>query len=221
MISETGQHVVVADLDAARAEAVATGLRSEGLSAESASCDAADRVATEALCETLGPVDALINLAGVARNDLLVRITDADFDLTIATHLKACLNTMRAFLPQMRKRGYGRVVNMSSTAARGTFGGASYAAAKGGIEALTRTAAFEMAQSGVTANCVAAGLVNAGMFLTVPQNYQDESISRIPMRRAAQPEEIGACIRFLASPEASYVTGQTLFACGGLTIGPI
>jgi 3-oxoacyl-[acyl-carrier protein] reductase len=223
-LAETGMQVVLADLDGARAEEAAAALRGEGLDLLAASCDAASAEQVEALAARLkaeGPVDAVVAMAGVVRNDLLVKVKDADFDLTIATHLNGTLNAMRAFLPAMRKRGHGRFVTMSSVAARGSFGGASYSAAKAGIEGLTRTAAIEMAKSGVTVNCVAPGLVNAGMFLTVPQDYQQTSLASVPMGRAAEPAEVGACVRFLASDEASYVTGQTLYICGGLSIGPL
>jgi 3-oxoacyl-[acyl-carrier protein] reductase len=110
---------------------------------------------------------------------------------------------------------------MSTVAARGSLGGASYSAAKAGIEGLTRTAANEMAKSGVTVNCVAPGLVDAGMFLTVPKAYQESSLAAVPMGRAADPAEVAHCVRFHASAEASYVTGQTLYICGGLSIGPL
>jgi 3-oxoacyl-[acyl-carrier protein] reductase len=160
----------------------------------------------------------LVNLAGIFRNDINVKVKDEDFD---ATHLKTTLNSMRTFLPGMRKRGYGRVVNTTSSAVRGTVGGAFYSAAKGTIEAMSRTAAFEMASAGVTVNCVALGLINTGIFLPVKKEYQDQSLERIPMRRAGKASEVAACIRFLASDDASYVIGQTLYACGGLKIGPI
>lgn len=220
-----GQHVIVVDLSGERAEAVAAELRSNDLSAHSEACDTTDRTAVDALRERIdaryGTVDVLVNLAGVVRNDILVKVKDEDFALTMATHLDSTLNSMRAFLPDMRKRGYGRVVNTSSTAARGTFGGASYAAAKGAIEALSRTAALELAKFGVTVNCVAPGLIRAGIFLTVPDDYQQQAIGHVPMGRAGEAGEVAACIRFLASGEASYITGQTLYVCGGLTIGPV
>ena len=220
-----GRHVIVVDLSAEKSESVAAEMRGAGLRADAEACDATDRAAVDALRERIearhGPVDVLVNLAGVVRNDIVVKVRDEDFSLTMATHVNSTLNTLRAFLPGMRKRGYGRVVNTSSTAARGTFGGASYASAKGAIEALSRTAAFELARSGVTVNCVAPGLIRTGIFLTVPDDYQQQAIGHVPMGRAGEAEEVAACIRFLASDEASYVTGQTLYVCGGLTIGPV
>ena len=224
-LAEAGHRLVIADQAADKAESVARALSAERFDADGEGCDVTAPAEVEALRERIearhGPADILVNLAGVVRNDILVRVKDADFALTMATHVNGTLNAMRVFLPGMRKRGYGRVVNTSSTAARGTFGGASYATAKGAIEAMSRTAAFEMAKFGVTVNCVGPGLIRAGIFLTVPEDYQKKGIDSTPMGRAGEPEEVAACIRFLASDEASYVTGQTLYVCGGLTIGPI
>lgn len=224
-LAEAGHKVVIVDFNAERARTVAEDIAGKGFDANFDACDATRHEDVEALRERVearhGPADILVNLAGVVRNDILVKIKDEDFALTMSTHVNGTLNSMRAFLPGMRKRGYGRVVNTSSTAARGTFGGASYATAKGAIEAMSRTAAFEMAKFGVTVNCVAPGLIRAGIFLTVPKEYQDKSIQSIPMGRAGEAEEVGGVIRFLASDDASYVTGQTLYCCGGLTIGPI
>ena len=102
---------------------------------------------------------------------------------------------------------------------RGTVAGSAYAAAKGAIEGITRSAAVELAKHGVTVNCVAPGLIDAGMFLTVPEDFRDASSSRIPMGRLGTAAEVGSCVAFLASAEASYVTGQTLVVCGGLSVG--
>jgi 3-oxoacyl-[acyl-carrier protein] reductase len=182
-----------------------------------------DRAAVEeavrSIVDSHGRLDIVVNLAGVIRNQLLVKIEDDDFDLVLATHVRGTLNTMRAAIPHMRERGYGRIVNTSSLAARGSIAGASYGAAKGAIEGLTRSAAIEVARYGITVNCVAPGLIAAGMFLTVPQSYQEESAAKIPMQRLGLPEEVAACVSFLASPAASYVTGQTLLICGGLSLG--
>jgi 3-oxoacyl-[acyl-carrier protein] reductase len=223
-LARDGGQVVLADLDGGRAASVAGELSAAGLDVRGEVCDAASAEQVEALRDRVegeGALDALVAMAGVVRNDLLVKVKDQDFNLTLATHLNGTLNALRAFLPAMRRRGYGRCVTMSSVAARGSLGGASYSAAKAGIEGLTRTAAIEMAKSGVTVNCIAPGLVDAGMFLTVPKAYQESSLAAVPMGRAADPAEVAACVRFLASAEASYVTGQTLYVCGGMSIGPL
>lgn len=215
--------MVAADLDAAAAERVAAELRDAGASASALALDVRDAeavdVAVAGVVEEHGSLDVLVNLAGALRNQVLTRIGDEDFELVLATHLKGTLHTMRAATPAMRANGYGRIVNMSSIAARGSIAGSAYGAAKGGIEGLTRAAAMEVAKHGITVNCLAPGLVNAGMFLSVDKAYQAEVTARIPAGRLGEADEIAACVTFLASPGASYVTGQTLVVCGGLSLG--
>jgi 3-oxoacyl-[acyl-carrier protein] reductase len=222
-LAQAGAHVVAADLDEAAAERVAADLRSEGASASAIGLDVRDAGAVGAavagVVQRHGSIDVVVNLAGALRNQMLVNIDDDDFELVLATHLKGALHTMRAAIPTMRANGYGRIVNMSSIAARGSISGSSYGAAKGGLEGLTRSAAMEVARHGITVNCVAPGLVNAGMFLTVDADYQAEVTARVPMRRLGEAAEIAACVTFLASRAASYVTGQTLLVCGGLSLG--
>jgi 3-oxoacyl-[acyl-carrier protein] reductase len=222
-LAAAGHHVLICDVDNKAAEATSWELRDGGGSAEHVCVDVTDRRAVDeavrAAVDSHGRLDVVVNLAGVIRNQLLVKIDDDDFDHVIATHVHGTLNTMRAVIPHMIERQFGRIVNMSSIAARGSIAGASYGAAKGAIEGITRSAAMEVAQHGITVNCVAPGLIAAGMFLTVPESYQEESAARIPMRRPGRPEEVAACVTFLASSQASYVTGQTLFVCGGLSLG--
>lgn len=224
-LAEAGHRVVVSDRNGDAAATVAAALVAKGYAAHGEACDATSAAEVEAMKVRIeqanGPVDILVTMAGVIRNDLLVKVKDEDFDLVFATHVKSTLNAMRSCLPGMRERGYGRVVTMSSLAGRGSVAGASYAAAKSGIEGLTRTAAIEMARYGVTVNCVAPALIDAGMFRTVPKEYQDKGVQAIPMRRPGEPREVAACVRFLASDDASYVTGQVLTVCGGMSISPL
>ena len=219
----TGAHVVASDVDERAATELASELERTGGSASGMGLDVRDRSAVDTLIasvvEELGRIDVLVNLAGTLRNQTLLKIDDHDFDLVMSTHLKGTLHTMRAALPPMRANGYGRIVNMSSIAARGSIAGSAYGAAKGAIEGLTRSAAMEVARYGITANCVAPGLISAGMFMTVDKAYQDAATSRIPMGRLGEAEEVASCVAFLASPAAGYVTGQTLVVCGGLSLG--
>jgi 3-oxoacyl-[acyl-carrier protein] reductase len=222
-LARRGNRVVVSDVDAAGADRVAADLALDGGLGEAAPLDVTDRPAVEALVARVtdehGGLDVLVNLAGVIRNAPLTRIDDGDFRATLATHLEGTLNTMRAVARGMRANRYGRIVNMSSIAQRGSIAGGSYGAAKGAIEGLTHSAALELAPHGVTVNCVAPGLIGAGMFMTTAREYQDELAARVPMQRFGEPEEVAACVSFLASAEASYVTGQTLLVCGGLSVG--
>jgi 3-oxoacyl-[acyl-carrier protein] reductase len=214
--------VVATDMDTERLAGLAAGgeqpqalsLRElDVLAPSSADAVVADVVRAQ------GRIDVLVNLAGVVRNQMLHKIVDSDFELTMGTHLLGTLHTMRAVAPVMRTAKYGRIVNMSSIAVRGSIAGSAYGAAKGAIEGLTRAAAMELAPHGVTVNCVAPGVVAAGMFLTVPAEYQAQSIARVPMGRACTPEEVADTVAFFCSSRASYITGQSLFVCGGLSVG--
>ncbi|WP_133901479.1 SDR family oxidoreductase [Actinophytocola oryzae] len=179
---------------------------------------AVDALVADVLAEG-GRLDVLVNLAGVVRNQVLHKIADTDFGLTISTHVLGTMHTMRAAAPAMRSARYGRIVNMSSIAVRGSIAGSAYGAAKGAIEGMTRAAAMELAPHGVTVNCVAPGVVDAGMFRTVPKDYQEQSVARVPMRRPGTAREVADVVAFFSSPAAGYVTGQSLFVCGGLSLG--
>jgi 3-oxoacyl-[acyl-carrier protein] reductase len=181
--------------------------------------DVTDADAVDALIGSLERLDVVVNLAGVIRRAPLARISNEDFRLTMETHAEGTLNTMRAAAPLMRANGYGRIVNTSSIAFRGTVAGGSYGAAKGAIEGLTHSVALELAPDGITVNCIAPGLIDAGMFQSTPEQYRQELTDRVPMGRLGTPADIAACVAFLASEEAGYVTGQTLTVCGGLTLG--
>jgi 3-oxoacyl-[acyl-carrier protein] reductase len=222
-LAQTGAYVVVVDIAAERAAAVVETLEQAQFCGSYAVCDVSRADAVQDLRDRIiqehGRLDILINLAGTIRNAVLTKVMDEDFLLTMASHAHATLNTMRAFAPNMKANHYGRIVNTSSIAVLGAVAATSYSAAKGAIEGMSRSAAIELAAHGITVNCVAPGVIATGMFLTTPKEFQENLIARTPMRRAGRPQEIAACIRFLASEEASFVTGQTLFACGGVSLG--
>ncbi|WP_216695262.1 SDR family NAD(P)-dependent oxidoreductase [Dietzia psychralcaliphila] len=223
-LSAAGYHVCVFDINADATAATVAEVQELGGWASSHTGDLTDRSFIEAagaeITTQFGAPTALVTLAGAVRNAVLSKITDADFTLVLDTHLRATLYCLQVFVPAMKQAGNGRVVTMSSVAARGAVAGISYGAAKGGIEALTRSAALELAPFGVTVNCVAPGIVATGMFMSTPEEFREQQLASVPMKRAAEPDEVAACVGFLASGASSYVTGQVLTVCGGLTVGP-
>ena len=172
--------------------------------------------AVEAAGTTLGgPVLGLVNNAGVRADDLAVSIEDDAWDIVLDTNLTAAFRLTRQALRGMVRARFGRVVNVASVVGpRANAGQANYAAAKSGLIGFTRTAATEVARRGVTINAVAPGFIRTDMTADVLQNG---ALDAIPARRAGEPDEVAACVRFLASNDAGYVTGTTLFVDGGLS----
>ena len=163
----------------------------------------------------LGPVLALVNNAGVARDGLAIQLEDDDWDAVIATNLSAAFRLARDSLRGMIKARYGRVVNITSVVGtKANVGQSNYAAAKAGLIGMTKTIAAEVARRGVTVNAVAPGFIATGMTEELPA---DELAKVIPARRQGTPEEVAAAVRFLASDDAGYMTGTTLYVDGGMS----
>jgi 3-oxoacyl-[acyl-carrier protein] reductase len=162
-----------------------------------------------------GPVLALVNNAGVARDGLAVQLSDEDWDTVIATNLSPAFRLTRDVLRGMIKARYGRVVNIASVVGpRANAGQSNYAAAKAGLIGFTKTVATEVARRGVTVNAVAPGFISTDM---TAELATDEIVKAIPARRQGTPEEVAAAVRFLASEQAGYVTGTTLYVDGGMS----
>jgi 3-oxoacyl-[acyl-carrier protein] reductase len=165
--------------------------------------------------DELGPVLALVNNAGVARDGLAMQLSDEDWDTVIATNLSPAFRLTRDSLRGMVKARYGRVVNIASVVGpRANAGQSNYAAAKAGLIGMTKTIAAEVARRGVTVNAVAPGFINTDM---TAELATDEIVKAIPARRQGTPEEVAAAVRFLASDNAGYVTGTTLYVDGGMS----
>jgi 2-hydroxycyclohexanecarboxyl-CoA dehydrogenase len=171
--------------------------------------------------ERFGRIDVLVNNAGWDKADRFVDSDPADWERAISINLVGVLNTCKAVLPLMAEQGAGAVVNLGSDAGRvGSSGEAVYSAAKGGVIAFTKTIAREMARSQVRANCVCPGPTDTPLFASfAPDPKLREALTRaIPFRRLGQPTDIANAVAFLASDEASYITGQTVSVSGGLTM---
>lgn len=205
-----------ADADAARSTCesiAAAGGRAWPIQADVTDATAADAVFEAAEAE-LGPALVLVNNAGVRADGLAPQLTDDDWSTVIDTNLTAAFRlTRRALKPMLRAR-FGRIVNVASIVGlQANPGQSNYAAAKAGLVGMTKTVAAEVARRNITVNAVAPGFIATDM----TEGLLEAMAERIPVRRAGTPEEVAACIRFLASEEASYVTGATLVVDGGLT----
>jgi 3-oxoacyl-[acyl-carrier protein] reductase len=164
-------------------------------------------------CDALGPVLCLVNNAGVRADNLALSLSDAEWDEVIATNLGGAFRLTRLALRAMIRARFGRVINIASIVGpRANAGQANYAAAKAGLIGMTRTIAVEVARRGVTVNAVAPGFIETDMTRDLPEG----ALARVPARRAGRPEEVAACVRFLASGEADYITGSTIYVDGGL-----
>jgi len=204
------------DRDAA--EQVVAQIERDGGEAIALAADIADRGAPDELFAALesrfgGPVLVLVNNAGISRDDLTPSLGDEEWDDVIEIDLTAAFRLTRRALKPMLKARSGRIVNISSVVGlRANAGQANYAAAKAGLIALTKTAAIEVARRGITVNAVAPGWINTDMTAEVSK----ELLEAVPARRAGTPEDVAACVRFLASEQAGYVTGAVLSVDGGL-----
>jgi 2-hydroxycyclohexanecarboxyl-CoA dehydrogenase len=226
-LARDGRAVAVADMRAEGARGTADEIEAAGGRAVAVTLDVTDSEAVAAGVRdaesALGPVDVLVNNAGWDELRPFVETDEAFWDRIVDINYKGCLRVTRAVLPGMLEREWGRIVNVSSDAARvGSSGEAVYAGAKGAIISFTKTIARESARRGVTANVVCPGptatplmdeMVEAG-----GDRLMDAMVRAVPMRRLAQPEDIAYAVAFLASDRAGYVTGQTLSVSGGLTM---
>jgi len=215
-----GAKVAVVGRDQSRAEAVAAelGERALGVACDVAHADQVER-AIAAAEAALGPVDILVNNAGMTRDNILLRLSDADWDAVLDANLKGAFHTMRAVIKGMMKRRAGRIVNIASIVGlTGNKGQANYAASKAGLIGLTKSVAKEYASRGVLVNCVAPGFIDTDMTAALPEEARATLLQAIALGRLGRPEDVAGAVLFLASDLAGYVTGQVLVVDGGMVI---
>jgi 3-oxoacyl-[acyl-carrier protein] reductase len=213
-LSEADAQGTVGEIEAAGGRALAVG--ADVGAAEQAQA-AVDRVAAE-----LGPPVVLVNNAGVTRDNLLFKMTDADWDVVMHVHLRGSFLMTRAVQKHMTEAKWGRIVNLSSTSALGNRGQANYATAKAGLQGFTKTLAIELGKFGITANAIAPGFIVTDMTKATAarigqewEPYVQARAAAIPVARAGRPEDIAHTVSFLVSEGAGFVSGQVIYVAGG------
>jgi len=215
-----GAKVAVVGRDAGRAQAVAAEL---GDRAAGVGCDVADGTQVDAAIaaaeQALGPVTILVNNAGLTRDNLLIRLSEADWDTVLDANLKGAFHTTRAVVKGMMKRRAGRIINIASVVGlTGNKGQANYAASKAGLIGFTKSVAKEYASRGVLVNCVAPGFIETDMTGALPADARDSLLGQIALGRLGKPADVAHAVLFLASDWAGYITGQVLVVDGGMVV---
>jgi 3-oxoacyl-[acyl-carrier protein] reductase len=218
--------VVVSDLDITPAQQVVDEIEAADGTAVAIACDVTERASVEAMFEEsvsqFGSVDVLVTCAGILRDNLVYKMTDDDWDSVIDTHLKGTFLAAQTAQRKMVEQRRGKMVFISSTSALGNRGQTNYSAAKAGLQGMARTLAIELGRFNINVNAVAPGYVDTRMFRTAAerlgvdhQTLEAELAADIPLGRIGTPEDVAAVITFLASDDARYVSGQTIYVRGG------
>ncbi len=221
-----GARVAVVDLSAERGRPVVDEITAAGGEALALGCDVADEQSVQAMTgqvvDAYGRFDILVNNAGITRDNLLFKMPVADWDAVLATNLRSIFLCCRAAQEHMVPARYGKIVSLSSRSALGNRGQVNYAAAKAGVQGLTATLAIELGPFNINVNAVAPGYIATAMTAATaervgatPEEHRRMAAERTPLGRVGQPDEVAAVIAFLASDDASYVSGQTLYVNGG------
>jgi 3-oxoacyl-[acyl-carrier protein] reductase len=225
-LAAEGASVAVVDLTVERGQSVVDEITGAGAVAVALGCDVSDegsvQAMTDAVVERFGRLDILVNNAGITRDNLLFKMSRADWDAVLGINLTGVFLCAQAAQKHMVAQKSGKIVNLSSRSALGNRGQVNYAATKAGVQGLTATLALELGPFGINVNAVAPGYVATSMTAATasrvgatPEEHQERAAASTPLRRVGRPEEIASVIAFLASDDASYVSGQTLYVNGG------
>lgn len=215
-----GANIVISDINAEDAETVAgqIGEKAIGIKADVTQQADVDNLFEKAKKE-FGQIDIVVNNAGITKDTLMIRMSEKDWDMVLDINLKGSFLVTKSAAKLMMKQRYGRIINISSVVGlTGNAGQANYSASKAGLLGLTKSAAKELGSRGITVNAVAPGFIATDMTENLPEEAKESFLGRVLIKRPGIPEDIAAAVQFLASDEASYITGQVLAVDGGLTI---
>lgn len=220
-LARAGADVVVVDLDTARAQDTAAAVTAQGRRALTIKANVAEWADVKAMTDQIlgewGRLDILVNNAGITRDGLLLRMKEEDWNLVLDVNLKGTFHCTKAVLPAMTKQRAGAMVNIASVVGvMGNIGQANYAASKAAVIGFTKTVAREYASRGITVNAVAPGFIETAMTQGLSGEVREGLLKQIPLGRLGAPGDVAEAVRFLVSPEATYITGHVLHVNGGM-----
>ena len=222
-LAREGANVVIWDVNPESAKSTAKDIEALGVKADYAQADVTKFNQVEEsinkILDNFQKLDILVNNAGITKDNLLLRMSEADWDAVINVNLKGTFNCTKAAAKVMLKQKSGKIINIASIIGIiGNFGQANYAASKAGIIALTKTTAKELASRGICVNAVAPGFIQTEMTAKLPADIQQKLLAQIPLSRLGKPEDVANLCLFLASSESDYITGQTIIIDGGMVM---
>lgn len=219
LLEDGADSVVALDINQEQLEQAAKELDPAGERIIPLKCNIADRKEVNEvfskIYERLGKVDILVNNAGITRDAMFHKMTQDQWDAAIAVNLTSVFNCCQAVVAGMRKQGYGKLVNLSSTSAWGNVGQVNYSASKAGIIGLTKSLAKELGNKNITVNAIAPGLIDTEMTRNMPEPVRSTAIMLCPAARAGDPSEVASVVAFLSSDDSSYINGECIKVCGG------